>query len=99
MPTTQEVLQIYRSANGRSRIENQIVGQAPAVLANKFRNLMDLLKHWRDEASHGGISDISEFEANEALAGLLRLAHFVDDHLGRANSRTKLARAGWEITE
>ena len=76
----EEVLRTYRSANGRSRVENQIVGQALAPLANQFRNLMDLLKYWRDEAAHGGISDISEFEANEALARLLRLAHFVDDH-------------------
>jgi len=41
---------------------------------------MDLLNYWRDEAAHGGLSDISEFEAYEAMARLLRLAHFVDDH-------------------
>ncbi len=75
-----EILRTYRSANGRSRIESLIVGQAPATLQNQFRNLMDLLKYWRDEAAHGGLSDISEFEANEAMARLLRLAHFANDH-------------------
>ena len=75
-----QVLQTYRSANGRKRVENLIVGQLRDPLASQFKSLMDLLKYWRDEASHGGVSDISEFEAYEAIARLLRLAHFVDDH-------------------
>lgn len=57
-----------------------MVGRLREPLGSQFRNLTDLLKYWRDEAAHGVISDISEFEAYEALARLLRFAHFVDDH-------------------
>lgn len=75
-----QVLNAYRSASGRSRVENLIVGQAVGPVASQFRGMMELLKYWRDPAAHGGLSDISEFEAYEALARLLRLAHFTDDH-------------------
>jgi hypothetical protein len=76
----ERVLQIYRRASGRRDVENLVVGQARQPLAGQFRNLMDLLKYWRDEAAHGTVSEISEFEAYEAMARLLRLAHFADDH-------------------
>jgi hypothetical protein len=76
----QEVLRVYRSASGRRQVESIVVGRLREPLASQFRNLTDLLKYWRDEAAHGVISDISEFEAHEALARLLRFAHFVDDH-------------------
>jgi hypothetical protein len=76
----EEVLRTYRAANGRRKIENLIVGQLAEPLPSQFRNLTDLLKYWRDDASHGIASEISEFEAYEALARLLRFAHFVDDH-------------------
>jgi hypothetical protein len=75
-----KVMNSYRSSNGRHRVENIIVGQLREPLAGQFCNLMDLLKYWRDEAAHGGFSEISEFEAYEAMARLLRLAHFADDH-------------------
>jgi hypothetical protein len=76
----EKVLAEYMAARGRSKIENIIIGRLREPLAGNFRNLVDLIKYWRDEASHGTLSDISEFEAYEALARLLRLAHFVDDH-------------------
>ena len=76
----EKVIRAYRSANGRTKVENIIVGQVREPLASQFRNLTDLLKYWRDEAAHGSFSDISEFEAHEAMAPLLRLAHFADDH-------------------
>jgi len=83
-------LREYRSARGRSKIENQIAGGLRKPLGSQFRNLVDLIKYWRDEASHGGLSDISEFEAYEALARLLRLAHFVDDHWEELTGRPRL---------
>lgn len=76
----ERILRIYKAANGRRALENLVVGQLREPLAGQFRSLMELLKYWRDEAAHGGVSDISEFEAYEAMARLLRLAHFVDDH-------------------
>jgi len=74
------VLKMYRSASGRQRVENLVLTGANAMLATTFRNLTDLLKYWRDDASHGTASEISEFEAYEAIARLLRFAHFAEDH-------------------
>ena len=74
------VLQTYRSASGRRRIEDLVLSRVSERLARTFRNLTDLLKYWRDDASHGMASEISEFEAYEALAQLLRYAHFASDH-------------------
>lgn len=76
----QKVLKAYRAANGRSRVENMVVGKLKEPLASRLRSLMDLLKYWRDEAAHGSMSEISEYEAYEAMARLLRLAHLAVDH-------------------
>ena len=76
----EQTLKTYNSMGGRSRVENLILKGVREQLAKTFRNLTDLLKYWRDDASHGTASDISEFEAYEALARLLRFAHFAADH-------------------
>ena len=73
-------LKLYHSASGRRRVEDLVLARVGAPLAATFRNLTDLLKYWRDDASHGVASEISEFEAYEALARLLRFAHFATDH-------------------
>lgn len=73
-------LRTYRSATGRSRVENQLLGQAPQHIANRFRSFTDLLKYWRDETSHGVVTDASEIEAFDALGRLIRFCHFVDEH-------------------
>ncbi len=75
-----EVMRVYHSTSGRRKVEDIVLAGVAAHLANTFRNLTDLLKYWRDDASHGTASDISEFEAHEALARLLRFAHFASDH-------------------
>jgi hypothetical protein len=82
----EEVLKVYRSASGRRRIEDLVLVGVPDTLARTFRNLTDLLKYWRDDASHGVASEISEFEAYEALARLLRFAHFASDHQAELTS-------------
>jgi hypothetical protein len=74
------VRQMYRSANGRSQLHNVVFGQATGPRQRQSRSLSELLEYWRDEASHGQESDISQFEASEALARLLRFAHFANDH-------------------
>lgn len=75
-----QVLSTYRSAQGRGRVLTSVVGQLPQPVASKLRSLMELIGYLRDEAAHGGDSDISEFEAYEAVARLLRLAHFANEH-------------------
>lgn len=74
------VLELYRSAQGRRRLQDLIVGKAPRAIAGPFATASSLLSFWRDEASHGQHSTISEMEAHEALARLLRFAQFAADN-------------------
>ena len=74
------MLRTYASAQGRSRVENNIVlGQAKEDLRKEFRSFTDLLKYWRDEASHGKASKISDIEAYTSLNRLWRFAQYVHD--------------------
>jgi len=76
----ERVVRDYRSASGRRRIENMLLGQQPQELRDRFHNLLDLLKYWRDDGGHGLPSSIDEWEADEAMVRLLRLSRFVEDH-------------------
>lgn len=73
------VLKTYRSAQGRSRIENLIFGKARKQLQTEFRGFSSLLKYWRDEAAHGKTSGITDNEAYTSLALLLRFAIYTDE--------------------
>lgn len=73
-----QVLKSYCSANGRSRIENLIVGQLKDALKQEFVGLTSLLKYWRDEAAHGQSSNIRDNEAYTSLAMLLRYSGFIN---------------------
>ena len=76
----QEVLAEYSTSRGRSRIENIVVGQANERIQKEFRGYAGLLKYWRDEASHGRASNISDNESYTSLALLLRFAMFAFDN-------------------
>ena len=73
------IMKKYKSQNGRSKIENLLLGQASKQLKEEFGIYNTLMKYWRDEASHGAISKISENEAYTSLALLMRFAMFVSD--------------------
>jgi hypothetical protein len=75
-----EVLREYRTAQGRVRVENHLLGQVGEPTRSRFRAFMDLLNFWRDDSSHGTLSTIADPEAYDALSRLLRLAHFATDH-------------------
>lgn len=76
-----KVLKDYLSAGSRTRIENSILGQQRSEVQREFRAYMDLLKYWRDNASHGSHSVIQESEAFISLTLLLRFAQFVSSRL------------------
>lgn len=78
----EETLRTYRTANGRSRVENTILGQANEYIKREYRGYVSLIKYWRDESAHGKKSDITDNEAYTSLALLLRFAKFVDDNWG-----------------
>jgi hypothetical protein len=79
-------LTAYRAANGRRKVVESIVGQARQTIADPFRSATGLLSYWRDEAAHGLSSTISEIEAHEALARLLRFAQFANDNWAELTS-------------
>lgn len=74
------VLQAYRAASGRSKVENMVIGKAREPLQTTFRGLADILKYWRDESAHGTGTNISDIEAYTSLAVMLRFAQFANDH-------------------
>lgn len=76
----QSILKMYNTAQGRSRLEKVLIGQARDQLKREFQGFLVLLKYWRDEASHGGASRIGDNEALTSLAFVLRFAAFVRDH-------------------
>jgi hypothetical protein len=54
-------------------------GNKPKSTQDEFRGNLNLLKYWRDVASHGRVAGIEENEAFTSLAILLRLARFASD--------------------
>ncbi len=76
----EEVLKIYSSAKGRSRVENIIIGQSREPIKREYKGYTTLIKYWRDESAHGRQSKISDNEAYTSLALLLRFAIFVNDN-------------------
>jgi hypothetical protein len=73
-------LAMYRAPNGRRKVIDRIVGQVRPVIAEPFRSATGLLSFWRDDAAHGLASGISEIEAHEALARLIRFAQFAAEN-------------------
>jgi hypothetical protein len=74
------VLKEYRSANGRSKVENLILGKSPQQLQTGLKAFSESLKYWRDESAHGLASSISDEQAYTSLAMMLRLAQFATDN-------------------
>ena len=83
----EKVLKVYASANGRSRVENMIIGQASEFLKREYRGYSSLIKYWRDESAHGKVSGISDNEAYTSIALLLRFAKFADDNWDALTSK------------
>ena len=82
-------LKTYKAANGRRSVTETIIGQSPRGIAEPFRSATGLLSYWRDDAAHGVKSTISEIEAHEALARLLRFAQFVTDNWDELMARAR----------
>jgi len=75
-----EVLALYNAAGGRRKIENLILGQAKEDIRRECAGYLSLLKYWRDEAAHGGVSGVTDNEAFTSLSLLLRLALFIENN-------------------
>jgi hypothetical protein len=73
-------LRTYTQSNGRSKIENLIIGQANEYIRREYLGYSSLLKYWRDISAHGKCSNISENEAYTSIAILLRFTAFMSDN-------------------
>lgn len=65
-----KILQIYNSKGGRKKVEDLVTGQIRKELRASLAPLFELVKYWRDEAGHGGSSQIAQAEARTALQTL-----------------------------
>lgn len=75
-----EILRMYQSSSGRSRVTTFVVGKSTPSIARQFQAALHILHFWRDDASHGVQTTISEVEAHAALSELIRLARFASDN-------------------
>jgi hypothetical protein len=75
-----KTLKTYSSSGGRARITAYVVGQAASSVKRQFEAALHILHYWRDDASHGTLTTITEVEAYAAISELLRLAQFTSDH-------------------
>ncbi len=75
-----EVAKLSRAANGRSKIENVVVGHVDDRIRRELQSFTSLLKYWRDLSAHGHASNIDDNEAFTSMALLLRLAASVSDN-------------------
>jgi hypothetical protein len=75
----ERVLREYRTAKGRTAIENLLLSNQNSYIRQELPNYTNLLKYWRDDAAHGENVSIGEGEAFTSLILLLRFAQFADD--------------------
>jgi hypothetical protein len=75
-----EVFALYKTASGRRQIENLVLGQAREDTRRECGGYLTLLKYWRDQSAHGGVSGVTDNEAFTSLSLLLRLALFVENN-------------------
>ena len=74
-----KMLKMYESAGGRTRVTAYVTGQATKSVQRQFEAALHILHYWRDDASHGQQTTITEVEAHSAISELLRLAQFTSD--------------------
>lgn len=75
-----KVMADYHTSRGRSRVTGALLGNVGNSTRRQFEAAMHVLGYWRDDASHGAYTTITEVEAHAALSELLRLAQFSSDH-------------------
>ncbi len=74
-----KILDMYSGAAGRGRVEAYLLGGQALPTREEFQRYTTLLKYWRDSSAHGRAVKISEPEAYQSLALLLRFTLFAKD--------------------
>lgn len=76
----EKVVKDYMTAGGRVRLEKAILGQSNDSIKREFPAYTQLLKYWRDAATHGRPTNIEDAEAFTSLATLLRFSAFLSNN-------------------
>src|SRR5262249_45046819 len=76
----EQVMGVYLSRGGRDKVMRSLRGGADIAVATQVRAAIDVMKYWRDDASHGEKTEISEPHAYLSLTQLMRLAQIASDH-------------------
>ena len=77
-------------------------GQPESLKRRYVGAAFGILAHWRDEAAHGVVSEISEIDAFRALTLPVRLAQFLHSHwaeIGRWREPPEATRDGTALSE
>jgi len=77
-----KVLAEYSARDGRRNTTNLLVGKLPKHIGETLKTFLGLLAYWRDEASHGQLSDINVANADEAMRQLIHMAQWADKNWG-----------------
>lgn len=72
-----QILSAYNSKGGRRKLELFLASQARTEIKDALSPLFGLVKYWRDEASHGAASGITQAAARTSLQALFLYARFV----------------------
>jgi hypothetical protein len=76
-----DILTKYKARSGRLDVQRIITGNLSDSMKSQFSAALNVLHYWRDEASHGTYTSISEIEAYASLTQLLRLDQFAVTNL------------------
>ena len=90
----EKVLKTYGSSQGRSRVEQMLLGQATKPIKHQMAGFLGLLKEWRDDAGHGAPTTVSADEAATALDLLTRFAVYVEKHWSTLTAATSKNQTG-----
>jgi hypothetical protein len=74
------ILATYNGPSGRKRTTQLVLKEVRPSLQQQLENALFVLHYWRDSASHGVATEITEIEAHASLMQLLRLSQFADKH-------------------
>jgi hypothetical protein len=76
----ERILVTYNGPSGRKRTTKLVLDGVGASLQQQLEDALFVLHYWRDSASHGVATEITEIQAHASLMQLLRLAQFADKH-------------------
>jgi hypothetical protein len=81
------VLKTYNGPGGRAATTKMVVHGVRPSLQQHLENALLVLQYWRDNASHGLATSITEIEAHASIMQLLRLAQFADKNWDSLTAR------------